>query len=216
MLTLARQALGEKLYPVHRLDRATSGVLLFARDAETVRRVQAGFQEERVVKNYLALTRGIVKEAGLVDHAIAKAKGQEKRSAQTALRRLATFERYSLVELRPFTGRLHQIRRHLKHISHPIIGDTQFGKGEHNRRFRAEFDLHRLALHASKLRLVHPYSGERLDLRAPVPEDLVASLVPMGLAQRAEASVRAPVWEPDRASLPVLACDHGETTPFQS
>ena len=90
---------------------------------------------------------------------------------------LGTFERYSLLEVIPRTGRLHQIRRHLKHISHPLIGDVRYGKGEHNRLFRERFGLHRLALHAVELELARP----AIRLVAPVPEDLAGPLRAMGL-----------------------------------
>jgi len=102
--------------------------------------------------------------------------------AVTEFRRLATFERYALVEARPRTGRFHQIRRHFKHLSHPLIGDVRYGKGEHNRLFRERFGLHRLALHALELAFEHPGTGEPLRIVAPVPEDLAGPLGKMGMA----------------------------------
>jgi tRNA pseudouridine65 synthase len=101
--------------------------------------------------------------------------------AVTEFRRLAVFERYALVEARPLTGRRHQIRRHFKHISHPLIGDVRYGKGEHNRLFRERFGLHRLALHALELAFVHPETEEELRIVAPVPEDLAGPLRAMGI-----------------------------------
>ena len=196
-LSLAAQATGKYVYPVHRLDRATSGALVFALDAETTQLTQQALQSATAVKVYLALVRGITPEHGLIDHPIAKSKAHEKRPARSAFERLATFERYSLVRVRTFTGRLHQVRRHLKFISHPLIGDTKYGKGEHNRLFRERFDLHRLVLHAAQLCFVHPTSGERLVIRAPLPSDLARPFEATQLFDAAASAIAAPVWEPE-------------------
>ena len=180
-MTLARDALGRRVYPVHRLDRGTSGVLMFALDSETARDLQEQFRAGRVAKRYLALVRGVPPESGVIDHSLAPRKGAEKLPAITEYRRLGVQGRYSLVEAWPRTGRLHQIRRHLKHISCPLIGDVRYGKGEHNRFFRSEFGLHRLALHALELSFDHPRTGERLTFRAEVPEDLAGPLRTLGI-----------------------------------
>lgn len=206
-LALVRDLVGKHVHPVHRLDRATSGVLLFALDPDTTRLVQAQFAEGQVVKNYLLLCRGPLAQGGLIDHALRKSKEHERRPACTAVRPLGSFERYSLVEARPYTGRQHQVRRHLKHISAPLIGDTRYGKGEHNRRFRQDFELHRLCLHASKTRLLHPYEGHELLLRAPLPDDLLQPFSLIGLADAAQRSIQAPCWAPSTESLLVLAHD---------
>lgn len=181
-LQLARNQSGRHVYPVHRLDRATSGALLFAFDPGTARRMQEKFAAGEVTKRYVALVRGIPPEAGVIDHPIPRAPDGPRVPAVTEYRRLATFERYALVEVLPRTGRLHQIRRHFKHLSHPLIGDVRYGKGEHNRLFRERFGLHRLALHALELSFEHPVSGERLRITAPVPEDLAGPLRAMGIA----------------------------------
>ena len=180
-LTLVRDAIDQWVYPIHRLDRATSGVLLFALDPEGVSKVQKQFQSGTVEKRYLALVRGITPEEGLIDHPVPRTRNGPRVDALTEFRRLGTFERYSWVEARPRTGRLHQIRRHFKHLSHPLIGDVRYGKGEHNRLFRERFGLFRLALHASQLRLTHPFTGEPMSLRAPLPADLAEPLAAMGL-----------------------------------
>jgi tRNA pseudouridine65 synthase len=180
-LTLARDRVGRHVYPVHRLDRATSGVLLFALDPEAARRLQEQWEAGAVRKRYLALVRGITPEQGVIDHPIPKDEDGPRVPAVTEYRRLATFERYSLVEARPLTGRRHQIRRHLKHISHPLIGDVRYGKGEHNRLFRERFGLSRLALHALEIAFAHPEDGRPLCIVAPVPEDLAGPLRAMGL-----------------------------------
>jgi tRNA pseudouridine65 synthase len=200
-LSALRDQLGAYVYPVHRLDRATSGALLFALSAELAATLQALFERGEVIKNYLVVTRGITPQEGLVDHAIAKSKAHEKRPAFTAFRRLGQFERYSLVQARPYTGRLHQIRRHLKFISHPVIGDTRYGKGEHNRLFRERFALHRMALHASCLSFAHPLSGALVVARAPVHADLGEPLAQMGLGEVVTDAVLQPPWQPSREAL---------------
>ena len=145
----------------------------------------------------------------------------EKRDAVTRFWRLGTFERYSLVLATPLTGRLHQIRRHLKHVSHPLIGDVRYGKSEHNKKLRDRFGLGRLALHALSYEFTHPVSGERVVAHAHLPADLLGPLSAMGLLDpvpRPEASVSLPT--PVRAGAPHLgpppatserttASDHG-------
>jgi tRNA pseudouridine65 synthase len=180
-LQIVRGQAGRHVHAVHRLDRATSGVLLFALDPETARRMQERFAAGAVEKRYLALVRGIPPEEGVIDHPIPSDLEGPRVPAVTAFRRLATFERYALVEARPRTGRRHQIRRHFKHISHPLIGDVRYGKGEHNRLFRERFGLHRMALHALEVAFEHPETGEALRIAAPVPEDLAGPLRAMGM-----------------------------------
>jgi tRNA pseudouridine65 synthase len=204
VVQIVRRQLGDGWSPVHRLDRATSGALLLARDPETVRRLQAQFVAFDVTKNYLALVRGITPDNGLIDHAIAKSKEHEKREARTAFRRLGTFERYSLVQTRPLTGRLHQIRRHLKFISHPLIGDTKYGKGEHNRLFRERFALTRLALHASHLEFRHPYTEGRICCKAPLPEDL-AVISTLGWETITNDVITRDAWRVEPETLPLFA-----------
>jgi tRNA pseudouridine65 synthase len=181
VLTVLRDQLGRRVFPVHRLDRGTSGVLLFALDPATARGLQEQLAAGRMSKRYLALVRGITPDEGIIDHPVPRSPGGPRVPAVTAYRRLATFERYSLLEVVPQTGRLHQIRRHLKHASHPLIGDVRYGKGEHNRLFRERFGLHRLALHAAELSFAHPADGRRLIVTASLPEDLAGPLVAMGL-----------------------------------
>jgi tRNA pseudouridine65 synthase len=180
-MLLARDLAGRHVFPVHRLDRGTSGVLLLALSAEAARSLQQSFAAGRVRKRYLALVRGIPPERGVVDHPVPRSQGGPRVPAVTEFRRLAIFERYALLEAIPRTGRLHQIRRHLKHLSHPVIGDVLYGKGEHNRLFRSRFGLHRLALHALEISLDHPRDGTPLCLRAPLPPDLAGPLRAMGL-----------------------------------
>lgn len=181
-LQLVRDLVGRHVHAVHRLDRATSGVLLFALDPATARAMQERFEAGAVEKRYLALVRGIPPEEGVIDHPVPRADDGPRAPAVTLYRRLATFERYALVEARPLTGRHHQIRRHFKHLSHPLIGDVRYGKGEHNRLFRERYGLHRLALHAAELAFDHPATGERLRILAPLPEDLAGPLRAIGIS----------------------------------
>lgn len=176
-MTHTRDLLGRKVYPVHRLDRGTSGVLLFALDAETAAAVQRRFEAGTVEKRYLALTRGVPDDQ-LLDHPVPKArKSKERLDAVTEIRVLDVGEsRWAWLEAKPRTGRTHQIRRHLKHLSCPIVGDVHYGKGDVNRLFRRRFGLHRLALHAESIGLEHPATGERLEVRSEVPVDLRAVL----------------------------------------
>jgi tRNA pseudouridine65 synthase len=189
-LSLTRDLAGRHVHAVHRLDRATSGALLFALDPESAALLRVELDAGGFEKRYLALVRGVIADALEIDHPLASEPGAERKPARTSVRRLACFERYSLVEATPHTGRTHQIRRHLKHVSHPVIGDTRYGHGEHNRAFRERFGLHRLALHAAYLSFDHPRSGERIRVRAPVTSDLAGPLQAMALLEAAEAAVR--------------------------
>jgi tRNA pseudouridine65 synthase len=179
-LQLARELAGRLVHPLHRLDRATSGLLVFTFDKETLAAMQQKLESGGVEKVYWALVRGIPPAEGQIDHPIPRQEGGEPVAALTDFRRLGVFERYALIEARPRTGRRHQIRKHLKHLSHPLIGDTRYGKGEHNRFFRQRAGLHRLALHAVRLRFAHPATGLPLQLIAPPPEDLRLPLESLG------------------------------------
>lgn len=174
-MTLLRDVLGQWVYPIHRLDRGASGVLLFGLSPAAARILCERFERHEVEKRYLALVRGAPPEAVRVEHALVPDKGPPAQPAQTDIVRLEQLGRYAWVEARPRTGRLHQIRRHLKHISCPIIGDVKYGKGEHNRLFRERYALSRLALHAARLTLVN-VSGARLVIEAPLPVDLTRAL----------------------------------------
>lgn len=188
-LTLARDMTHRYVYPVHRLDRGTSGVLVFAFDGATAGLLQDHFRDKSVQKRYVALVRGLTPDEGCIDHPVPRSPKGPRVDAVTHFRRLAiAIDRYSLVEALPQTGRLHQIRRHMKHISHPLIGDTAYGDGRENRRLRSEFDLKRLALHAMSIRFVHPHTGERIDVSAPPPDDLRVPLEKLGFGPEHWAS----------------------------
>lgn len=192
-LQLVRDQIGQRVYPVHRLDKPTSGVLVFALTPAHARTISSAIEQQQVNKLYHAVVRGYAPEQGHIDHALVeeldkytdKKARQNKpaQEAQTDYRRLATIElpvaiegypqsRYSLVECTPQTGRKHQIRRHMKHINHPIIGDAKHGRGRHNRYFKETLHAGRLLLHASQLQLPHPVSGALLSLNAPIDQTL--------------------------------------------
>jgi tRNA pseudouridine65 synthase len=173
LLQLVRDTVGAYVYPIHRLDRGASGVALFALDRDAARAFSDAWPTAD--KRYLAITRGHPPEHLVIDHAIPKAPGLERVPAKTEIWRKDMFGRYALVEARPHTGRLHQIRRHLKHISCPLIGDVRYGKGEHNRLWRDKCALHRLALHCTSLRVAHP-DGSELVTECALAPDLVAAI----------------------------------------
>ncbi|MEY8877363.1 MAG: pseudouridine synthase [Leptothrix sp. (in: b-proteobacteria)] len=216
--TLRDQIGGQHVHPVHRLDKGTCGVLLLALNPDAARTLMQAFADQRpghrVHKRYLALVRGWAPDAIEVDHALrpddapADAPAQ---SAQTAFRRLARLDwpdaadarfertRASLVEARPATGRRHQIRRHLKHIAHPILGDATHGKGPLNRWWAGQLGLQRLWLHAWELNVPHPVTGERLQLHSGLMLDgsspAATPQCPTAAAPDAPASERLRDWQ---------------------
>ncbi len=169
-MALLRDQLGGHVWPLHRLDKGTSGVLLFARHEAAASRWRAPFEAGTVRKQYRALVRGWPAGAGEIDYPLARdpelpSAGQQRLPAVTRWQRLATLEwnfsvdgrhptsRYALVAVEPVTGRRHQIRRHFKHIAHPLVGDTTHGKGAHNRAVAAWLGMDRLWLHAQSIEL---------------------------------------------------------------
>ncbi len=196
-LQLLRDQLGQHVYPIHRLDKPTSGVLIFALSADIARQLSRYFHDKVVSKTYWAVVRGYTPEAGTIDHPlkekldkISDKKSRLDKPAQEAIshyQRLATIElpycvdrypqsRYSLVQVKPETGRKHQIRRHLKHLGHPIIGDAKHGKGIHNRFFQQQFNCHRLLLACTEMCLPHPVSQQPLRLQAGLDASMTALL----------------------------------------
>lgn len=186
---LLRDQIGQPVWPVHRLDKGTSGVLLFALDAATASQLGRAFESgEGMRKTYHAIVRGWPADEGLIDHPLRRLPDDmrtEREEVQEAQTRFATLERCelplpyggfpatrcALVELQPLTGRRHQLRRHMKHIAHPIIGDATHGKGPLNRAVADWLGMQRLWLHASRLALRHPVSGDELALEAPRDPD---------------------------------------------
>lgn len=182
-----REQFGRPIHLIHRLDRATSGCLLLAFEREAASRLGEQFMSRDIEKAYLAVCRGWPEAAGTIDHDLDGGPGKPlKKPAVTHYERLATGEmavpaagfetsRYALLACRPQTGRFRQIRRHLKHIHHHLIGDTSHGDGRRNRDFRAQ-GIHRMLLHAWTLAFEHPASGERLLVHAPLDAEFRKAL----------------------------------------
>lgn len=175
-----REQFGRPIFLIHRLDRATSGCLLLAFEREAASTLGKGLMSREFEKEYLAVCRGWPAEDEFaIDHPLDGGPGKpEKKPAVTRFRRIASGElalpsagfdtsRYALLACWPETGRFRQIRRHLKHVSHHLIGDTSHGDGCHNRNFRMQ-GVHRMLLHARRLAFPHPLSGERIDVAAPL------------------------------------------------
>lgn len=177
---LAADGAGGSLHPIHRLDRGTSGVLLVGRNPDVAASLGEQFMSRDVEKTYLAVCRGWPEETGEIDYPLPGVReNSERKPALTRWRRLATVEvpiaisrypqqRYSLLSVTPETGRYRQIRRHFSHIHHHLIGDTSHGRGDHNRLFRQHFGIHRMLLHAWRLRFAHPVGGATVSVVAPL------------------------------------------------
>lgn len=175
-LQMLRDQIGQPVYPAHRLDRKTGGILLFSLDKETDQKIQPLFQEKKMDKRYLAVLRGFCPEEGTIDYPLLKENGTSQ-EAITHFKRLATAEidvpqgkfptsRYSLVEANPETGRMHQLRRHFAHIMHPIIGDRPHGCNKQNKLWKEKFEMDTMLLHASYLAFEHPLTGNLIEIRS--------------------------------------------------
>jgi len=184
----------DKLHTIHRLDRATSGVILVGKELECSKRMQTQFQARGVKKEYECFVRGWFDEPnGSIDHALVPkydkfadplaSQDKEAKDAVTDFEVIAQTElpipvgryatsRYSRVVCYPHTGRKHQIRRHMKHLLHPIIGDTKYGEGRHNRMFREHFNIHRLLLMARAIQFTHPMTDTSVTIQADIPSDI--------------------------------------------
>lgn len=186
-----RDQIGQHVFPLHRLDRPTSGVLIFALSSEVASQVMPMFANHEMEKTYHAIVRGWIEEPGRLDYAlkveldkIADKHASQDKEAQEAItdyKPLAKVEipystgkfsttRYCLMEMQPLTGRKHQLRRHMAHLRHPIVGDTTHGDGKHNKLFRDVFDSHRLLLHSSSLKFVHPFTQQEIVIKAGVDQ----------------------------------------------
>ena len=199
LLQRLRDQLQQSVYPAHRLDRGTSGAQIMALDTDAQRTLSGLFEEGLVQKSYLAVVRGWPSSECVIDHPLrrldddgvplADAAHQDAMSRVTSLSTvdlpvaLDRFPstRYALVRVEPREGRRHQVRRHLKHASHPIIGDTTYGKGLHNRFFRESFGAQRLLLHASVLQFTDPFDGTARFITADLPPDFAQPLMRCGL-----------------------------------
>lgn len=211
-LQLTRDQIGQRVYPIHRLDRPTSGVLLFALNSEVAKLMSEQLINKQVDKRYLAVVRGYCEQELKIDHALkeildkfADKDAQQDKPAQDAISYLtpiATSEmpfpsgrypqsRYSLVELTPETGRKHQLRRHMAHIRHPIIGDTNHGDGKQNAAAKTHLQLDRLALHAYSLSFKHPIEDKQIRITAPLDEDMTLLLSQLKLLTQAQGKITA-------------------------
>ena len=203
LVDLLREQLGGSISLAHRLDRATSGLLLATRSSAMAAAMGEQFMDREVRKQYLAVCRGWPDPAeGEVDYPLPGARETgPRREARTGYRKLGEIEvpialgrypqqRYALVLASPHTGRFHQIRKHLAHIHHPIIGDSQHGRGDHNRLYKQYFQCHRMLLHAWRLQFRHPLSQQLIELEAPLDAEFSAIL------QRFEWSLPAVTMTP--------------------
>jgi len=180
-LQILRNQLNKTVYPSHRLDRKTSGILVFALDKATDSTMQQKFQNREVEKKYLALVRGFAPQEITVNYAL-KNDNEVLQEAVSYFKTLTYFEmnapfgkhktsRYSLVEAIPETGRMHQLRKHFAHIFHPIIGDRPHGCNKQNKFWLENFQMNTMLLHASELSFVHPYSEEKITIKADISEE---------------------------------------------
>ena len=200
-IQILRDQIGQRVWPAHRLDRGTSGALLFGLSPEIAGQLGRQFESGQVEKRYWAIVRGHPPASGSIDHPLTRqrdayefhgeAMSEAPQAALTHYRRLAEIElpiavdryptsRYALLELEPVTGRRHQLRRHLKHIAHPIIGDATYGKGRHNRFFAEHFACPRLVLACVRLAFNHPVDGRRLTIDAPLSGAFAQTLGALG------------------------------------
>jgi tRNA pseudouridine65 synthase len=193
-LQMVRDQLGQRVYPLHRIDKGTSGALAFALDPDTAREYAARFAQRDVVKTYVALVRGWPTAQGQVERTLSAVEDErsqprsaERFAALTHYTRLETFElpfrvdryptsRYALLQLQPHTGRRHQLRRHMAGESHPIVGDSTYGKGRHNRLFREQFGVQRLLLACTRLEFPVTAHTEALDIPAPLAPEIATLL----------------------------------------
>ena len=181
-----RRLMGKWVYPVHRLDRPTSGALMFALKEESASILSQAFANQMVSKQYLAIVRGHLAGGGTISKPLTHLTTGTLQPAETRYECLSQTDmpwpvrpydssRYSLVSLRPTTGRTHQLRRHLSSLSHPIIGDTRYGDGAHNQALRLRLGTNRLFLHAMTLSFQHPRTGQPVHIEAPMDHEWLSA-----------------------------------------
>lgn len=171
LLKRLRDQTGKYLFPIHRIDRPVSGIVLFGLNASTVREVKAIWHSDTTVKTYITLVKGLINSDGYFDFALTN-DHKQKQSALTRYEPVRNFNDTTLVKVQIETGRKHQIRRHFSRRCSNIIGDTKYGQGKWNRLFREQFNLNRIFLHATHLKLSLPLSDEILDIDSPLPKEL--------------------------------------------
>lgn len=189
-LQLLRDQIGRKVSPVHRLDRKTAGVLLFAFEKEVEIAMHQQFQNGLVQKKYLAVLRGYAPDSQDIDYPLAKENGtiQEAFTTFITLKRAELdvafgkhpTSRYSLVEAAPTTGRMHQLRKHFAHIFYPIIGDRKHGCNKQNKLFKEQWEMTTMLLHASELTFEHPVTGHKIQINASLQEEFTRVMKLMG------------------------------------
>jgi len=170
------EQLGFKPYPVHRLDRQTSGVMVFAKSSAAASRLGADVRQTGIWrKRYLGLCRGVIDDGVEVDHPVKE--GDKRRDARSDFDPQEVLcDRYTFLRCVPHSGRRHQLRYHLRHINHPLVGDVRYGSGQINRFIRENFGLSRMFLHAEWLRINHPTENRQIEFSAPLADDLRAVL----------------------------------------
>ncbi|MCB2195059.1 MAG: pseudouridylate synthase [Bacteroidetes bacterium] len=186
-----RNQIGQKVFPCHRLDKKTSGVLLFTLNQEMNSLMQKLFRENKVKKKYLAIVRGYTDDSGIIDYPLTndRGKAQEAITEYKTLSRSEidipsgkfTTSRYSLVEVYPQTGRMHQIRKHFAHIYHPIIGDRPHGCNKQNKLFKERFSMTTMMLHALELRFIHPSTASEIIINADLQQEFKRTKKLLGL-----------------------------------
>ena len=192
-LQMLRDQIGHVVYPAHRLDRKTGGVLLFSLDKKTDQLIQPFFADKKMDKEYLAILRGYCPESGSIDYPLTKENGTVQ-DALTHFERLGIAEvniplgkfetsRYSFVKANPQTGRMHQLRKHFAHIFHPIIGDRPHGCNKQNKLWKERFEMDTMLLHASKLSFIHPHTQEPISIQAPLHTEFERVLEILGIAK---------------------------------
>ncbi|PKL76443.1 MAG: pseudouridylate synthase [Candidatus Melainabacteria bacterium HGW-Melainabacteria-1] len=204
-----RDQIDQRVYPLHRLDKPTSGLLLFAFDREAASRLSEQFSNHTIKKSYLAIVRGYSPDQVHIDHPVKaqldkhiKTNGQQGITDVYALAKCELDiandrydkSRYSLVELRPQTGRRHQLRYHMKHISHPIIGDTRYCRKVHNDIFKTHFQCHRLLLASIGLSFTHPFTHEKVDINCLPSDDFMAVATHLAWEEIIQYKISRSLW----------------------
>jgi tRNA pseudouridine65 synthase len=190
-LQILRDQLGCWVSPCHRIDRKTSGILIFAKSKEADSAMGKLFQENQISKKYLALVRGFFPDSGTCDRPLENEKGKiqeaithfkclQKVELEISVSRYPT-SRYSLAEITPETGRMHQIRRHFAQMRHYLIGDKTHGECKQNKMFEERFGLNTMLLHASELSFIHPFTNEKIKLKAVMNEEFQRILFEIGI-----------------------------------
>ena len=198
-----RDQIGKKVYPAHRLDRKTSGVLVCAIDKEADAKLQANLRDVEAEKYYVCLVRGFLPDKGIIDSPLKKENGKLQ-EAKTLFAKLdqTTIDvyvskypqsRYSIGLVLPKSGRMHQIRRHMAHIRHYIIGDLKHGECKHNKMFKEKMELNNMLLHAWRIRFKHPITNEWVEVEAPFPSYFEDTFLKIGL--------NTPVWKEEYREL---------------